>query len=333
MSGPQTLQHTGARPVKAWIRKPGKSSLSTSRSDYDEFPVWDKKTGLPRLLMVCDVRNVAEYRQDSILGPMIKEIRDNNDFVDAALVRALMNNMIVAFIQNAHGLSRTSEASAADRIVEFEKGTILQGFRDEVPTFFDNNAPGPNFEAMMQSIVKRLGMATGRGPENVSREYKASYSASKASMAKAQQFNAAEHAQVLGPRFNAPAMGWMLYAGMLKGLIPARSKQHFLDNLVDYCATDWLPQPVVEIDRQKAASADKTELLESWTTTYQDVFGGRNKQWKKAIRQRLLEEKFKQDEAKQLGVDLSLMQGGESVETLRDEDIVQDGDDTDEEKS
>ncbi|NJB66448.1 capsid protein [Desulfobaculum xiamenense] len=270
-------------------------------------PVRDEATGLPRVLMVCDVRNVGEYRQDSILGSMIKELRDNKDFVDAALVRTLIANMFVMNLQHVSAGGRLGN-SWDERYEELEQAILLHTGPQEDVRFLSNDAPGPNYEKMFDSIVKRLGMATGRGPENVSREYKASYSASRASMNKSEQLTETEQHLVLNPHFNQPLLAWMLYAGAVRGLVPVADLGHMRANLHDYTRAQWLPQPPKHIDPLKTASANKVNHAIG-ERSYRDACAEQGKDWQEALRQRAEERAFIRDLEDEYGVSLGLGAG------------------------
>jgi len=296
------------KPVAAWIIKNqkggsySKSYVSARSDECYRIPVYDPSTGLPNLLLVCDVRNIAEYRQDSILGSMIKELRDNSDFVEAALVKALLSNLFSVFVEDTLGTQMSSSTDWADRIQELEKGTMIIGRAGEKPTIISGDAPGPNFDVMFQSIIKRLGMATCRGPENVSREYKASYSASQASIENASNFDDTDRA-VLVNRFCQPALMWLEYEAVLRGLLPVQSVEQFLSNMHAYTRTEWLKPPVRPIDKLKMANADEVRL-NNLTRTYSDIYGEQGQDWRVKLRQRYIEAAFEQGLKEEYGVDL-----------------------------
>jgi capsid protein len=284
------------KPVAAWIIKTQRSGaynrlyISARSDECVRVPVTDLKTGLPNVLLVCDVRNIAEYRQDSILGSMIKELRDNSDFVEAALVKALLSNLFSVFVEDTLGTQMNSTTDWAERIQELEKGTMIVGRAGEKPTIISSDAPGPNFDVMFQSIIKRLGMATCRGPENVSREYKASYSASQASIENASNFDDTDRA-VLVNRFCQPVLMALEYEAVLRGLLPVNSVDHFLGNLHAYTRTEWLKPPVRPIDKLKMANADEVRL-NNLTRCYSDIYGEMGQDWRVKLRQRAIEQAF-----------------------------------------
>jgi capsid protein len=282
--------------VAAWVIRDSQNGafsrlyVSARSDECIRIPAVDAKTGLPNVLFVCDVRNVAEYRQDSALGSMIKELRDNSDFVEAALVKALLSNLFSVFVEDTMGTQLTSATDWSERIQELDKGTMIIGRAGEKPTIISSDAPGPNFEVMFNGVIKRLGMATCRGPENVSREYKASYSASQASIENASNFDDTDRAVIIN-RFCQPALMWLEYEAVLRGLLPVQSVDKFLANLHAYTRTEWLKPPVRPIDKLKAANADEVRL-NNLTRCYSDIYGEMGQDWRVKLRQRAIEQQY-----------------------------------------
>jgi len=291
----------------AWILKPGKPyfTYSAKESDCTRIAAVNKKTGMPNILTVCDVRNVAEYRQDSILGSMIKEIKDSNDFVDAALIKALIQNLWTIWVTSEIGAESNNSTSAdwSDRIQEMEKGTMIFGRDGEEAKFMDSNSPGPSYEIMNNSIKSRLGMATGRGVENVERSYKASYSASMASIENAGRFDDSDR-MVLNNRFNQPIFSMLQYEAALRGILPVTSIDHFKSNLYAYTRTEWMPPPNRPIDHLKAAKSD-SERLENNTKTYSDIYGRQARNWRAELRQKAIERRYMKDLEDEFGVSMA----------------------------
>ena len=291
----------------AWVLKPGKSyfTFSAKSDDCVRIPAINKKTGMPNMLFVCDVRNVAEYRQDSILGSMIKEIKDSNDFVDAAMIKALIQNLWTVWVQSDAGANANNDPNSTwqDRIQEMDKGTMIFGREGEEAKFMDSNSPGPSYEIMNNSITSRLGMATGRGAENVLRSYKASYSASMANIENAGRFDDSDR-MILNNRFNQPIFAMLQYEAALRGILPVTSIDHFKNNLYAYTRTEWMPPPNRPIDHQKAAKAD-TERLDNNTISYSDIYGGRSKNWRAELRQKAIEKKYIKDLEEEYGVSMA----------------------------
>lgn len=294
------------QPVSVFVVNPDSysafSATSTPSSDCTEIPVVDQKTGLPRVLLVTGVRGVSEYRQDSILGPMIAELRDNKDFVSAALTRSLISNLFVMFVENANAQAQSEKSK---RIIELDQGLIMQGARNEVPHFFDSHAAPDGYNDMFESIIRRLGMSLARGAENVTREYKSSYSASKASMAHAAQVDDVD-LMTINNRFNQPIMSWLQYEQGLSGRLETSGPDDLLENLHEYTKCQWLPQPKPEIDRLKAANANKVALT-TGELTQSDIHGAHGNDWQVKRRQRAEELAYDRKLEKEFGLHAGAM--------------------------
>lgn len=310
----------------AYILKPDRAHAvyAAKADDCTRIEAVNPQTGMPNLLLVCDVRNIAEYRQDSILGSMIKEIKDSNDFVDAALVKALIQNLWTLFVESEQGSTYHNKPNDSweDRLEEMEKGTMIFGYPGEKPHFMDSNAPGPNYDIMNNSIIGRLGMATGRGPENISRSYKNSYSASRASIEDAAKFDDYDR-MILANRFCQPINGLMQYEAALRGILPVTSIDDFIANQYAYTRTDWMPPKLRPIDHGKEAKAD-TERLNNHTKTYSDIYGERSENWRAKLRQAAIEQAYIKELEDEFGISLSIedINPGEPVppDTSEDEE-------------
>lgn len=279
--------------------------------DTVRVPVWHRETGLPQVLLVADVRNVAEYRQDSVLAPVIAEIKNNDDFVEAALVKAVTQNLLALYVSLQYPDGSTFGAPAgsgaidwAERVHEIAKGTIIEGPPGYHPEPIQNTAPGPGYDVMWRSIVSRVGAATQRGGENVLREYNSSYSASQASIENAERFADADR-QVLVQSFCQPAWAWLAYEAALAGRLPVASRREFLENLAAYTEADWLPPPARRIDKKKEADHDEKRLA-THTTTYAEIHGRMGRHWKSQMRQRAQELAYLRELEAEFGVDLTV---------------------------
>lgn len=298
-------------PVRVWLKKPGVIGSHPTKGNCESFPVWDDKTGLPRILLITDVRNVAEYRQDSILGSMIPEIQSSHDLSEAAVIRAALQNLFTMFVNDFGQGKITKETPWDKRIFDTPKGTILVGSGKEKPTFFQHEAAPARYSEMFSGIIDRLGMATGRGAENVVRKFQASYSASKASMEMADQFNEFEHRTVIG-QFCQPFWAWMLYEAALRSRLTVKSIKHFKANLYAYTHAEHLPQPSPQIDQEKAAKSNVLKLGAN-ITNYRTIYGKAGKDWRAELRQNAAEKKYIKELEEEFDVDMSSYEIPESA--------------------
>lgn len=295
-------------PRAVWVAPSADSGyLRTFRSaDMQRLEVWDETTGLPKVLITTRVRNVAEYREDGILTSILKDIRDGEDLREAASIKALISNTFALFVAEDVPPIPGAEASGAtvqdwsDRIQELERGMIIQGQPHQKPTEIKTDAPGPNYEIMVRDIFNGLGVATGRGRENIMRQYEASYSASQASIENEAKWSDQDR-QVLADTYCQPWWMWTCLEGVMRGHLPVASVERFRRDLYAYTRTDWMRPPARYIDKTKIATADDMRL-KNRTATLSDIWAEKGTDWRRAVRQSLTEEQFIRTERKRLGL-------------------------------
>lgn len=314
-------------PIAVHLRKPGVTSLHPSIHQMDRFEIYDKETGLPRIYLVCDVRNIAEYRQDSILGTIAPEIYFRKDMQLAFLIGQAVRNNFVAFVQDYGGSNITKDTPWNERIHETSKGTLLLGGKNEKPYFFNHSNSAVGLKEVNDAVTTDIGIGTGRGAENVKRQYQQSYSASKANMEKSDQFCDYERETVMVNRFCQPEYAWMTYESCLRGALPGVSKKDFLANLYEFTRCRHLPQPTRYLDKEKQAKANGLDRRNGFLLM-EEVWGEKGMSAKEAMRRFADEIKDLKKISDEIGVDLvALFFGDVQQET---ESTVNDGEKDDE---
>ena len=293
-------------PVAVHLRKPGVMSASPSSDQTERFEVYDKETGLPLIYMVCDVRNIAEYRQDSILGTIAPEIYFRKDMQLAFLIGQAVRNNFVAFVQDYGSGNITKETPWSERIQETSKGTILTGTKNEKPTFFNHSNSTVGLKEVNDSVTTDIGIGTGRGAENVKRQYQQSYSASKANMEKSDQFCDYERATIMENSFCQPDYAWTLYESCLRGYLPNVTKKNFLANMYEYTRCRHLPQPTRYLDKDKQSKANERDRKNGFLLM-EEVWGEKGMSASEAMRRYAEEIKELRRIGDEAGVDLVSM--------------------------
>jgi len=292
------------KPIAIYIVKNG--DLPPTSDNMDRIEIKNKETGFPNVLLISDVENIAEYKQDSILSSMIKTLVDSQTAFDATVIKFLVSNLWTVFIENQTSLPDFNQSDEwEDRAVQMEMGTILQGLPGEKASVMASEHPGPNYADMVKSIYERLGTATGKGFENLLHSYNASYSASRANIENAGMYND-EIRKMLNNKFNQPVMNILIYEMALHNLIPGlpffevqRLKNEGLLYALTKC--NFLPPPERPIDKYKNSRAD-TEQLNNLTTSLADIYAKNNQNYKQKLREIALIEKEKKDLEDQYGI-------------------------------
>ncbi|WFS63448.1 phage portal protein [Pseudodesulfovibrio thermohalotolerans] len=310
-------------PVAIHLRKPGVTSAQPSIHLTDRFELYDRETGLPRIYLVCDVRNIAEYRQDSILGTIAPEIYFRKDMQLAFLIGQAVRNNFVAFVQDYGGSTISKDTPWRERVQETSKGTFLLGGKNEKPHFFNHGNSAVGLKEVNDAVTTDIGIGTGRGAENVKRQYQQSYSASKANMEKSDQFCDYEREIVMVNRFCQPEYAWMTYESCLRGELPGVVKKDFLPNLYEYTRCRHLPQPTRHLDKDKQSKANERDRRNGFLLL-EEVWGEKGLSSKEAMRRFADEIMDLKRLSRETGVDLvSLFLGGEREEG---DSTINDGD-------
>lgn len=111
------------------------------------------------------------------------------------------------------------EADAADRVIEFEAGTVFHANPGESITSIDRNLPGPNFPQSVRMFLRLIGLPIGMPLEQILLDYsQTNYSSARASLEQA--YRAYSHWQSFLKRsWHTPLyrrwLGWEIEAGRL----------------------------------------------------------------------------------------------------------------------
>lgn len=304
------VDQNGAAVMAYILIDPTKGAQS---SNCHKIPVVNEATGLQNLLLVYDVRNPGEYAQDSVLGPIIKDLRDASDMFTAATIKTMISHLWTTFVEQELGTTGAdlSGTAWADRAIQLEEGTIIRGAPGEKPTEISSDSPSPQFADMVEKQIERIGLSTGHGSENIKRLYNASYSAARAAMSAMEEMN--DYLRVtLDAGFNDPVMMHLQHEMAIRGLLPGVSYQQFAEAMFAYTCTKWLPPPRRPIDPYKDAKAYELNIRHG-LTSLEEYQATRGRHWRRELRQRAAEKEYIQrlEQERGISLDLSYGQGAE----------------------
>lgn len=275
------------RPVAMWLVID--SSKIANKSNMRRITVIDEETRLPNILYISRTENIAEYKQDSILTPNIKTLIDSNKAFDATVVKFMSSNLFTMFIEN-ESMTDDPPVEWDERVWEMPEGNIIDGLPGQKMGVVPSEHPGPNYEMMMRSIYERLGIATGKGLENILHTYSASFSASRANIENAAMYNDYDRV-VLNNRFNQPVMTILHYEMIVRQMLPAVTLQQFNEARYAYSRSLFRPPPERPIDRGKEAKA-VTENFNNLSETHESQSLKKNQDWREVLEQQAIELAF-----------------------------------------
>lgn len=304
------------KPVAVWIRDKSASGTSRLRSKTGtstSFPIISPVTGLPEFLLVTGVDNIAEYKQGSTLEPIIKLIRDAEDYHESALIGAIQQHLFSVFMEQTQaqsgfggdplaGNEGMSKQDWEKAVFEIDKGMIVTGPKGYAPKPLEANKPGPDYEAHFNSIEKHVGTATQKGVENLTRQYNSSFSASMANILNAERFSAEERG-VMDSKFNQPIWSWLCWEQAASGMITLPRGVDPVRDLFDYSEAAFLPPPMKVLQPLQAAKANEVKL-KTGETSLSRIFAENNIDPAEGFRQMAIDERRKLDMSNEYGVDL-----------------------------
>jgi len=274
-----------------WIKKDTNNNYSSiyDTSEYfDRMPAYNPETGWKRIIACYTVRNISDYRSESVLTSILKTIRDRHDHKDNALVGAIVANLYTLFIKGGLRTVDTDGNTITEPMVEVDGGTIINGAPGEEPKVITTDRPGPHFKDMDYSTIEELGMATGRGFEKVLKKWEASFSASRMSLLQASKFDKVDR-KILIDNFCQPVLRYLAEEAVNRSYVNIRQVHFYQNQNKDaYTRTNWLAPPLGDVDQKKAEDADAVALANG-SKTVSDICAERGEWWKDKRRQRAKE--------------------------------------------
>lgn len=278
-------------PLAFWIKKGGNENYSSvyDTSEYfDRMPAYNPQTGWKRIIACYTVRNISEYRSESVLTSILKTIRDRHDHKDNALVGAIVANLYTVFRKGGLRLVDPQGNTLTEPMIEVNGGTIINGDVNEDIQVIKTDRPGPHFKDMDYSTIEELGMATGRGFEKVLKKWEASFSASRMSLLQASKFDRIDQ-KILVDNFCQPVLRYLAEEAVNRSYVNVRQVHFYQNQNKDaYTKTKWLAPPLGDVDQKKAEEADAVALAIG-SKTVADFCAERNLWWKDVRRQRAKE--------------------------------------------
>lgn len=304
------------KPIALHLTKGNNPGLASANLATERFSIWSEKTGLPEFLLITGVDNIAEYRQGSMLEPIMKLIRDTEELQDAALVGALTAQLFSIVMGKSavtgggdggdpeQQNSNKGTYDWEDAVYQLMSGTIIEAPLGMEPKSIETGKPGPNFDAHMDQLKEHAGTATQRGKENMTRTYQSSFSASIANILAADRVSDDDRV-VMDSCFNQPAWSWHCYGLAVTGQAPLPVGIDPVRDLYLYSAATFLPPPPKVLQPLPAAKANQIKL-ETGETTLSEVWSKNNKDPEKSFQQ-LAADKAKMLELQNtFGVDLGV---------------------------
>lgn len=226
--------------------------------DYDTEKTWQRIeafgqiTGNTNVLHVFEAERCEQYRGVPYLAPVIESLKQLTRYTEAEIMAAVINGMFTVFVKtddgnddiNFNGIEDTDETadSIHDKdegpVYELGNGTINYMKSGEEIQVADAKRPNVNFDGFVSAMTKYTGAALEIPVELVTKNFTASYSASRAALLEAWKSFRMRRTWFAND-FCQPVYEIWLSEAVSKGRIKAPG--FFSDPLIRkaYCRAEW----------------------------------------------------------------------------------------------
>lgn len=198
------------------------------------------------------------------LAPVIELVKQLGDYTDAEVTAAVIQSMYTVFIESGidedgNPIAGEADSSLDDNEVKLGAGAVVglsPGEKAHMPT---PSRPNPQFDPMVMSLLRQIGVALELPFELLIKHFTASYSASKAALEMAWQAFLKER-MALGRRLYQVAYEWMMEEAVAKGRL--NRPGFFTDPRIRmaYCGAEWRGAARPSLNPKQEAEADAIDM-------------------------------------------------------------------------
>lgn len=286
-------------PVAYWIstRHPDDTQQGVKR-EWRRFALGSTVTGQPLILHLYAQKRPDQARGIPYLSPVVEAIKQLGDYGEAEARAAVVNAMFTVFVKHQTlpdddatiiGENDSSANVDPDKEVQLGSGAIVDLAEGEEVQFADPKRPNTAFDAFVTAICRHIGVALELPYEVLLKSFTASYSASRAALEMAWQFFRMRRSW-LAWKFCQPVYEWVITEAIATGRLSAPG--FFADPVIReaWLGSDWIGPSRIQLDPQKEASADETDLRMGTKTRAQIITERTGGSWERKHEQLVKEE-------------------------------------------
>lgn len=216
---------------------------------WQRIEAFGKQTGNPNVLHIFEAERCEQYRGVPYLAPVVETLKQLTRYTEAEIMAAVINGMFTVFVKTEDGnddidfqgvTESEGEASESEDSHEYElgNGTINYMKQGEEIQIADPKRPNINFDGFVSSMTKYVGAALEIPVELLTKNFTASYSASRAALLEAWKSFRMRRTWFASD-FCQPVYEIWLSEAVSKGRIKAPG--FFSDPLIKkaYCRAEW----------------------------------------------------------------------------------------------
>ena len=229
---------------------------------WTRVEAYGEETGNPNILHVFEAERCEQYRGVPFLAPVIESIKQLTRYTEAEIMAAVINGMFTIFVKTEDGEDNVdfeglddednTEDDTSD--VEYKMGNGLINYmkKGESIEVADPKRPNVNFDGFVNAMSKYIGAALEIPVELLTKNFTASYSASRAALLEAWKAFRTRRSW-FSNGFTQPIYELWLSEAIARGRISAPG--FFVDPIIHkaYCKAEWNGpsqgqlNPVVEV--------------------------------------------------------------------------------------
>lgn len=248
--------------------------------DYDADKNWyrvesyGKETGNPNVLHIFEAERCEQYRGVPFLSPVIESIKQLTRYTEAEIMAAVINGMFTVFVKTEEGEDNidfdgvedeNDKADDDQNSYELGNGLINYMKAGESIEIADPKRPNVNFDGFVSAMSKYIGAALEVPVELLTKNFTASYSASRAALLEAWKAFRMRRKWFVN-NFTQPIYELWLSEAVATGRINAPG--FFRDPIIRkaYCRAEWNGPSQGQLNPEVEVKAAESKVRNGFST-------------------------------------------------------------------
>lgn len=266
LAGGVEIDETGS-PVAYHVlnHHPGDRYLFFARGaeEWARIPVRGESSQERIAILHFERRRPGQLRGEPYLSPVIEKLKQLDRYADAELLATVISSMFTVFIKAetaGFGLQSadTGVTPEADE-VHLGSGSIVELGEGESIEVADPSRPNQAFDPFVFAILRQIGTALELPLELLIKEFRNSYSASRAALLEAWKFFRKRREWIAGT-FCQPIYGWVIAEAVARGILDAPG--FFEDPILRkaWLGAAWTGPTPGQLDPQREVNASRDRI-------------------------------------------------------------------------
>lgn len=257
------------------------SNIKGYKKEWVRVEAFGQRTGNPNILQIFEQERCEQYRGIPYLTPVIEALKQITRYTEAELTAAVVQAFFTAFIKYegpkteipfGEVIPEEQQVDQPDPTTyELGAGTINVLGPNEDVVFADPKRPGSGFEGFVNNITKQIGAALEIPHELLTKNFMASYSASRAALLEAWKAFKMRRTW-FSSDFTQPIYELWLAEAVARGRINAPG--FFNDPIIRkaWARAEWIGPAQGQIDPTKEVEAAIMRVKQGFSTRERETY-------------------------------------------------------------